>query len=64
MAGRWLLGSTSTSLLHLCPTNSTGCNGTRFNGTPFTGHPGGLRFNSGSVEDNLISQWISDGALY
>jgi len=53
-------GTPTSSFLHTCPTTTGTC-------TPFhggTSHPGGLRFNSGSIEDNLILQWIRDGALF
>jgi hypothetical protein len=56
--------SPATSLLHLCPTQSPGCTGTRLNGTAFTAHPGGQRYPAGSKEDALIVQWILDGALF
>ena len=52
--------SPGSSFLHLCPTQSAGC-------TPvggFTNHPGGQRYPVGSPEDNVVVQWITDGALF
>ena len=49
-----------SSLLHLCPTQSGGCN----TASGFTTHPGGQRYLSGSLEDTAIVHWIVDGALF
>jgi hypothetical protein len=47
------------SLLHICPTFTAGC----VSGNPST-HPGGMKFAVGSLEDNAIVRWITDGALF
>jgi hypothetical protein len=54
--------SPGTSLLHLCPIDDAQCITANSMGNP--GHPGGMRFAGQSLEDNLIVQWILDGALF
>jgi hypothetical protein len=52
--------SPGSSLLHVCPTDIPGCN----TASGATSHAGGKLYDSGSREDNLVVQWILDGALF